>query len=123
MTGAIMKITAERSLEICELKLVGGTTSQWLAAGSMRSAFCIGIGSASLVLWTVEGLLPNDQIVTLADYPLTGPIIQDPPPESSLFQPGKPRYISVNAMCGLPIRFVASVAPSPLFQLWVMLKS
>ncbi len=65
----------------------------------------------SPAIWIVQGLLPDGQIVDLVQYPL-----------HELFEPSRPRYISVSAMCGLPIRFVAS-QPQPDSQLWVVFKS
>lgn len=110
MTGSVMKIGAERCFEVCQIKLLGGTTSQWLSAVSYRSCFCIAT-AATAAIWIIEGLLPDGQTIELGNYEL-----------NNLFDPGKPRYITVNAMCGLPIRFVSNV-PQANEMLWAVFKS
>ncbi len=108
--GSIARITADRARAVIPLVLDEGVTSQWLAVGEYRSCFCIAT-DANPSPWTIEGLLPDGQTIELANYE----------PEN-LFNPRMPRYIAVNAMCGLPIRFV-SAKRQPDARLWVVLKS
>ena len=57
-----------------------------------------------------RGLASYGEVAELAKY------------ESKLFDPTNPRYVTMKAMCGLPIRFVAST-PQSNPQLWVVFKS
>ncbi len=108
--GSIAQVTVDRAKVVEPLQLSTGTTSQWLNAAKYRSCFCIAKTSVPAI-WTVQGLLPDGQIVDLVQYPL-----------HEFFEPSRPRYISVSAMCGLPIRFVAS-QPQLDSQLWIVFKS
>ena len=110
MAGSIHVASFKRRSETHQLELVDGLTSQWLDAAAMRSVFCIAVNSVSAI-WDVEVQLPNGGVVQVANY---GP--------DALFDPTKPRYITVNSMCGLPIRFVSSVS-QPGAELWVVFKS
>ena len=58
----------------------------------------------------IEGRLPNGETIELAEY------------ATELFDPATPRYITMKAMCGLPIRFVATT-PQTNSRLWVIVKS
>ncbi len=75
--------------------MADGLVSQWLSVGEYRSCFCMD-HKQSHRQWLIEGRLPNGESVQLASY------------ASELFVPGCPRYITMKAMCGLPIRFVAA---------------
>lgn len=108
--GSISKVTADRAKRVERLVLSDDTTSQWLDAACFRSCFCAAT-VATPAEWIIEGLLPDGQTVELGNYEL-----------NNLFDPDKPRYITVNAMCGLSIRFKSSV-PQVGSQLWVILKS
>lgn len=110
MAGSIHVASFKRRTETHQLELADGLTSQWLDAAAMRSVFCIAVNSV-LAIWDIEAQLPNGTIVQVANYG-----------SGALFDPTKPRYITVNAMCGLPIRFVSSVSQSGS-ELWVVIKS
>jgi len=110
MTGSIYSASFKRQSESHQLEMADGTTSQWLDAVAMRSAFCIAMASAPAV-WTIEVLLPSGDTKQVGNYT-----------SGNLFNPTMPRYITVNAMCGLPIRFVSSVDQSAS-SLWVVFKS
>ena len=107
--SSISQVTVDRAKTVELLKLEGGTTSQWLNAAQYRSCFCVAKQSTPAT-WTIEGLLPDGQTIVLASY------------ANELFDPSRPRFVTVTAMCGLPIRFVAST-PQVNPQLWVILKS
>lgn len=108
--GPIAKVTVDRARSVQPLGLADGLHSQWLSVGEFRSCFCIATQSTPSV-WAIEGLLPDGQVIELGSYDL-----------NMLFKPDMPRYITVNAMCGLPIRFVSSVLQVNS-KLWVILKS
>ncbi|MEL7499042.1 MAG: hypothetical protein AAFN77_15650 [Planctomycetota bacterium] len=110
MTGSIYSASFKRQVEASRLELTGETTSQWLGVAAMRSAFCIALNSTP-ASWTIEAQLPDGGVVTVGQYN-----------SGTLFNPTTPRYITVNAMCGLPIRFVSSVSQSDP-NLWVICKS
>jgi hypothetical protein len=78
------------------LRMANGLVSQWLSVGEFRSCFCVASQSVPSA-WIIEGRLPNGDNVQLASY------------ETDLFDPANPRYVTMKAMCGLPIRFVATV--------------
>jgi len=107
--ASIAKVTTDRARTVQPLRMANGLVSQWLAVGEYRSCFCIAKQSVPSA-WTIEGRLPNGENVQLANY------------ESELFDPTLPRYVTMKAMCGLPIRFVAAT-PQVNSQLWVVLKS
>ena len=107
--GSIAKITVDRARSVQPLRLANGQVSQWISVGEFRSCFCIAKQSTPSQ-WTIEGWLPNGEVAELARY------------ESELFDPTNPRYVTMKAMCGLPIRFVAST-PQSNPQLWVVFKS
>ena len=107
--SSINQVTVDRAKTVELLKLEGGITSQWLNAAQYRSCFCV-TKQSTPATWTIEGLLPDEQTIVLATY------------ANELFDPSRPRFITVTAMCGLPIRFVAST-PQVNPQLWVILKS
>jgi hypothetical protein len=106
---SIARVTADRARTVHQLQLAGGLVSQWLAVGEFRSCFCIAKQSVASA-WSIEGRLPNGEVIELARY------------ETDLFDPANPRYITMKAMCGLPIRFIA-LEPQVNHQLWVVLKS
>jgi len=89
--------------------MVNGLVSQWLSVGEYRSCFCIAKQSVPSA-WIIEARLTNGENVQLANY------------TSELFDPVNLRYVTMKAMCGLPIRFVAST-PQVNAQLWVVFKS
>ncbi len=111
MEMTIAKMTAERGSHIEQLRFVAGE-SQWLNAGPFRSCF-VTTQIAAPAAWVIEGLLPDGQVIQLADYEI------DNSPFNATLRPG---YISVNAMCGLPIRFVSS-EPQTNSNLWIVFKS
>lgn len=111
---AIATVKTDKKVRCDRLTLDGGTTSQWLAAPSLRSCFCIAIAS-TVSNWTIEGLLPDGSVVTLGSYAATG--------ESPLFAVSSPRYIGMSMMCGLPIRFVAATPQPANHSLWAVFKS
>jgi hypothetical protein len=112
--ASIIQVAIDRAKGCEQLVLHGGTTSQWINASRFETCFCIAIRSEP-ASWKIEGLLPENQSVTLSHYRRTSS-------GSRVFRPGKPRYITKNAMCGMPIRFVSSVVqPDPL--IWVIFKS
>ena len=94
-------------------KLVfAGNSSQWLNAPPYRSCFVI-VVSAIDADWTIEGLLPSGQIVPLGSYAgETGPFMAA----------GGRGYITVNAMCGIPIRFTSTLSQATA-DIWVVLKA
>jgi hypothetical protein len=106
---SIARIKTDRARETIQLKLTNGRVSQWLAVGEYRSCFCVAKQSTPSA-WKVEGRLPNGETIELAQY------------ATELFNPADPRYITMKAMCGLPIRFVATT-PQATPQLWVVVKS
>jgi hypothetical protein len=108
--GSIAKITADRARTTESLQLADGLVSQWLSVGEYRSCFCVAKQSTASA-WAIQGLLPDRQIIELGSYDF-----------NTLFKPSMPRYITVNAMCGLPIRFVSSVLQTNP-KLWVIFKS
>lgn len=108
--ASIAKITADRARTTEALQLADGRFGQWLSVGEYRSCFCIAKQSTPSA-WAIQGLLPDGQIIELGSYDV-----------NTLFKPDMPRYITVNAMCGLPIRFVSSVSQTSA-KLWVILKS
>jgi hypothetical protein len=116
MSGATRRVTIDKAALAEKLELstsslgVDQTTSQWLNAAAYRSCFCIAFGSVEAD-WTIEALLPSGQVVEITTY--LG---------LDLFNPESPKYISMSAMCGLPIRFVSSVS-QPTGDFWVVLKS
>ncbi|XZE35798.1 hypothetical protein SH501x_001340 [Pirellulaceae bacterium SH501] len=89
--------------------MANGLVSQWLSVGEYRSLFCIAKQS-NLSAWKIEGRLPNGDIIELAEY------------ATELFDPANPRYVTMKAMCGIPIRFVATTQQTNA-QLWVVVKS
>ena len=107
--GSIARVTADRARTVQPLRLTNGLVSQWLAVDEYRSCFCIAKQSTPSA-WTIEGRLPSGEAIELAHY------------ESELFDPASHRYATMKAMCGLPIRFVAST-PQPTSELWVVFKS
>lgn len=107
--GSIARVTADRARTVQPLRLGEGLVSQWLSVDEYRSCFCIAKQSIPSA-WTIEGRLPSGEAVELARY------------ESELFDPTNPRYVTMKAMCGLPIRFVAST-PQANSELWVVFKS
>ena len=109
MFASLAKVTIDRARNTQALRMTDGLVSQWLSVGEYRSCFCIAT-QAVLSAWIIEGRLPNGENVQLASYP------------SELFIPGSPRYVSMKAMCGLPIRFVAA-KPQTNSRLGVVLKS
>lgn len=106
---SIARIKTDRARETIQLKLANGRVSQWLAVGEYRSCFCVAKQSTPSA-WRIEGRLPNGDLVELAQY------------ASELFDPAQPRFITMKAMCGLPIRFVATT-PQVSPQLWIVVKS
>jgi hypothetical protein len=110
MSGSIYTASFRRLVAVEKLKLTGQTTSQWLDATTYRSAFCAASSSVNAI-WTIEALLPNGNTVVVGSYEI-----------GNLFNPTMPRYITTNAMCGLPIRFVSS-QPQVNSDLWVVFKS
>jgi hypothetical protein len=105
------KTILQRDQLIERLNFTGGT-SQWLNAPPYRSCYLV-VEGASAADWSVQGKLPNGQNAELGSY-LN---------EQGPFDPaGGAGYITMNAMCGLPIRFVAS-APQPNAEIWVVLKA
>lgn len=110
MSGSIHTASFKRMVASHRLELVGGTTSQWLDAATFRSAFCMATASTAAE-WAIEAQLPSGQAIQVATYDA-----------GNLFAPTMPRYITTNAMCGLPIRFVSSVAQANP-ELWVIFKS
>lgn len=112
--ASVSHVTADRAKAIEKLVLEGGTTSQWLNAAPYLSCFCLAVRSKP-ASWKIEGLLPDQEIVTLSHYRKTSN-------GSRVFDTGTPRYITKKVMCGLPIRFVSSVVqPDPV--VWVIFKS
>ena len=107
--GSIAKVTVDRARTAEPLQLADGLVSQWLPVGEYRSCFCIATQSVPSA-WSIEGRLPNGESVELARY------------DSELFDPAIPRYVTMKAMCGLPIRFVADT-PQTNSRLWVVFKS
>ena len=107
--GSISQVTNDRARHVEQLRFDDGKTSQWLHASPYRSCFCIA-KQAVASTWLIEGLLPDGQQIELGSY------------DTSLFDPPSPRYITVNAMCGLPIRFVAATS-QPNSQLWIVFKA
>ncbi len=101
---------------ISELVLNGSHQSQWLDANGYRSCFCIGQGTVAAT-WIIQAKLPDESIVDVANYAPDGE-----PLASLLFKAGSGKYCTTNAMCGLPIRFVASV-PQPGAKLWAIFKA
>ncbi|QDV85476.1 hypothetical protein TBK1r_44900 [Stieleria magnilauensis] len=114
MVASISQVTADRAKAIEKLVLEDGTTSQWLHAATFETCFCIAVRSEH-ASWKIEGLLPDQQVVTLSHYRRTSS-------GSRVFKTGTPRYITKNVMCGLPIRFISSV-PQPDPSIWVVFKS
>ena len=110
MSGSIHTASFKRVAATHRLELGGGLTSQWLDAATYRSAFCLASSSVTAA-WTIDVLLPDGQTVEVGAYDA-----------GSLFAPTTPRYITTNAMCGLPIRFVSKV-PQGNSELWVVFKS
>jgi hypothetical protein len=106
---SIARIKTDRARETIQLKLANALVSQWLAVGEYRSCFCVAKQSTPSV-WKIEGRLPNGETIELAEY------------ATELFDPATPRYITMKAMCGLPIRFVATT-PQTNSRLWVIVKS
>jgi hypothetical protein len=107
--ASIAKVSVDRARTVQPLRLASGLVSQWLPVGEYRSCFCIASQSTPSA-WSIEGRLPNGDAIELATY------------ENELFEPTNPRYVTMKAMCGLPIRFVASTPQvNPL--LWVVFKS
>lgn len=77
------------------LDLEGGTTSQWINAGGFRSCFAIS-ETPSDATFEVEVLLPNGATAKVAS--------------STYFSShsyGAGKWVTMAAMCGLPLRFVA----------------
>ena len=109
MFASLAKVTIDRARNTQALRMTDGFVSQWLSVGEYRSCFCIG-SQAVPSAWLIEGRLPNRENVKLASY------------ASELFVPGSPRYVTMKAMCGLPIRFVAA-KPQTNSRLWVVFKS
>lgn len=108
--SSIARMTSDRARSVEQLKMDVEGKSQWLHAAPFRSCFCVTKKSIP-ARWIIEGLLPNGETVELGNYS-TG----------NLFAPGKPRYITVNVMCGLPIRFVCDASQGNA-KLWVIFKS
>jgi len=109
--GSIYQVTADRATLVERLILDQGTTSQWLNAASFRSCFCASSQPTNSA-WVIEGLLPNNETIQLASYS-----------DGDLFAFTNPRYVTVNAMCGLPIRFIATVVQPENRDCFVVLKS
>jgi hypothetical protein len=110
MSGSIYTASFRRLVAAEQLKLTGQTTSQWLDATTYRSGFCVALSSVA-ASWTIEALLPNGNTVVVGNYD-----------SGNLFDTLMPRYITTNAMCGLPIRFVSGL-PQGNSDLWVIFKS
>ena len=110
MTGSIYAASFKRQVEARRLEMTGGTTSQWLGVCGNEECFCIAVNSTP-ASWTIEAQLPDGEVVTVGQYN-----------SGTLFNPTMPRYITVNAMCGLPIRFVSSASQTDP-NLWVVCKS
>jgi hypothetical protein len=106
---SIARVKTDRARETIQLRLANGTVGQWLAVGEYRSCFCIAKQSTPSA-WKIEGRLPNGETIELAQYAI------------ELFDPANPRYVTMKAMCGIPIRFVATT-PQSNAQLWVVVKS
>lgn len=109
MMSSIAKVTIDRARTTQPLRMANGLVSQWLSVGEFRSCFCVANQSVPSA-WIIEGLLPNGESVQLAGY------------ETDLFDPANPRYVTMKAMCGLPIRFVAAKSQTNS-RLWVVFKS
>lgn len=110
MSGHAYTVSVKRHVAVHKLELANQTTSQWLDASEYRSAFCIA-QSSTPAGWIIEVLLPSGNVATVGSYET-----------EDLFSTTRPRYITVNAMCGLPIRFTSS-EPQSNPQLWVVFKS
>lgn len=116
--GSTRRVTIDKAATAVKLELVAGAnqtidgvnTSQWLNSATYRSCFCIGLQSTESN-WTIEALLPDGSVATVGLYD-----------SGNLFSIGSAKYITMNAMCGLPIRFVADT-PQVSPVLWVVLKS
>ena len=107
--SSIAKVTIDRARTTQPLRMADGLVSRWLSVGEFRSCFCVASQSVPSA-WIIEGLLPNGESVQLAGY------------ETDLFDPANPRYVTMKAMCGLPIRFVAATSQTNS-RLWVVFKS
>lgn len=110
MSGSLYTGTFRRHVSAQKLVFANGTTSQWLDAATFRSVFCIG-AAGTAAAWNVEVQLPSGEAMIVGQYD-----------EGSLLTPQTPRYITINAMCGLPLRFVSSV-PQVNPNMWVIFKS
>ena len=110
MSGSLHNATFRRLVATERLNLDGGTTSQWIDAATFRSGFVVAVNSTDAA-WTIEAQLPTGAVVPVGQYE-----------EGKLFVVGMPRYITTNAMCGLPIRFVSS-QPQLNNDLWIVFKS
>lgn len=110
MSGSVYTGTFRRHVSAQKLVFTNGTTSQWLDAATFRSVFCAAT-SGTMAAWTVEVQLPSGEAVVVGEYDA-----------GNLFTPQTPRYITINAMCGLPLRFVSSV-PQVNPNLWAIFKS
>ena len=110
MSGNLFTASFRRNVQVHRLALDAQATSQWLDAGEYRSAFCAAVTSVSAG-WTIEALLPSGAVIIVGTYE-----------SGDLFEPNTPRYITINAMSGLPIRFKSDLA-QPTAELWVVLKS
>jgi hypothetical protein len=109
------RVTTDKTAEAIKLQLSGGTTSQWLNGANYRSCFCVALQSTAAA-WAVEVQLPTGQIAPITTYALDENLVP------SLFVVGSNKYVSMSAMCGLPLRFVSSVQQANA-DLWVVLKS
>ncbi|TWU19856.1 hypothetical protein [Allorhodopirellula heiligendammensis] len=114
--ASISQVTADRAKAIERLVLAEDRkTSQWLRASPFATCLCIAVASTEAT-WRVQALLPDKEVVQLGYY------VRSSKTGSKLFNPSKPLYLKSEVMCGLPIRFVATVEQiNPI--LWVIFKS
>jgi hypothetical protein len=110
MSGGLFTASFRRNAQVHRLVLDTQLASQWLDAAEYRSAFCVGVFSTAAG-WTIEALLPSGAVAVVGNYD-----------SGNLFDPTMPRFVTINAMCGLPIRFKAD-QPQPSSELWVVFKS
>ena len=114
----------ERKTDVVRLSF-NNNASQWIDTSAARSCYCASSSSIPCD-WVIEARLPDGGLVQVGNYPATQIPInngEDYDLESTLFDPAKPRYATVNAVAGLPIRFVSSVVQPPNYSHWIILKS
>jgi hypothetical protein len=111
----------ERRVESVQLVMTGNA-SQWIDTVAYRSCFCVGVGSV-LADWIIQAKLPNEASIVVGNYPRVDTNNDSVVDIATLFGSNSPRYITTNALSGLPIRFLSNFAQPVNASFWAIFKS